>query len=78
MAKETQKAAPEAPAAKTPLTDNAFGIGRNSKGQYFLVSIKYNVDSKQAEIVEMLEQPNRGEAFERFKIKVATSDIMGG
>lgn len=75
MAKTTTESSTTKPRV---LNDSAFGIARDSKGQYFLVSLKYNIDTKECEIVEALEQPNRGEAFERFKIKVASSDIMGG
>lgn len=59
------------------LNDEAFGIARSKDGKYFLVTIKYDIESGVVKITDKLPQDSRGEAFQRFKILVAQSSVMG-
>lgn len=55
----------------------AFSIAKDKDGRFFLVTLKYDLATGKAEIVEKLEQGSRSEAFERFKIKVVHSSALG-
>lgn len=59
------------------LNDEAFGIAKSKDGKYYLVTVKYDLESGKAVIQEKLFQDTRGEAFQRFKILVAQSSVMG-
>jgi len=55
----------------------AFGISRDNDGKYYLVTVLFDHESGKAKVVDRLLQGDRGEAFQRFKIAVSQSKIMG-
>lgn len=59
------------------MSDEAFSVAKSKDGKYFLVALEFDLESGQAKVTERLLQGSRGEAFERFKIRVAQSRVMG-
>lgn len=60
------------------LNEEAFSIAFSPTKGYFLVTLKYNLETGDAQIAEKAKYDSRGEAFERFKIKVAESKMVNG
>lgn len=59
------------------LKDEAFGIAKDKDGKFYLVLLHYDVETGVCKMTEKRPQETRGEAFQRFKILVAQSSVMG-
>ena len=55
------------------LNSLALGLSKDSNGHWNLVEVKYNLETKESEVVESTNYGNDTDmARERFRIKVAT------
>lgn len=59
------------------MNDEAFSIAKDKDGRFFLVTLKYDLESGVGKVEHREVQSDRGEAFQRLKIAIAQSGIMG-
>lgn len=73
----TKTESASAPVKGIPLLpETGFGVAQDQDGNWCTYVINYNAFSGDAKVKEVLRQPSKGSAVERFKILVGQSNIL--